>query len=156
MPTRRMRRLSGAAGAVLLATTPGRLRRVVPPPQRRLATAAGPAGHDQPSTPPTPKPDPVSLKSNVKNGASNVKVDTLVTVKCRLGTLTKVKLSYTNNDRQGRTQHGTVAGKISKDRTSWTASDRLEPAAAYKLTSVGKNLGQPAQVRTRRLSVPKT
>ncbi len=30
---------------------------------------------------PMPTPDPVSFKSNVKNGASNVKVDTLVTVK---------------------------------------------------------------------------
>ena len=86
-----------------------------------------------------PKPDPVTFKSNVKNGASNVKVDTLTTVNADWGTLTKVKLSYTNTDRQGRKQRGTVAGKLSKDRTTWTATDRLEPGAAYKLISTGKN-----------------
>lgn len=86
-----------------------------------------------------PKPDPVTFKSNVKHGASNVKVDTLITVNADWGTLTKVKLSYTNTDRQGRKQRGTVAGKLSKDRTTWTATDRLEPGAAYKLISTGKN-----------------
>ena len=30
----------------------------------------------------------------------------MVTVSATAGTLTKVKLSYTNKDRQGRTQHG--------------------------------------------------
>ena len=137
MPTRTMRRLCGAAGAVLLATT--------------LAACGGnpadPAAisSQQPDSPasiepsPMPMPDPVTFKSNVKNGASNVKVNTLVAVKTNWGTLTKVKLSYTNTDRQGRKQQGTVAGKISKDRTSWTASDRLDPGAAYKLISVGRN-----------------
>jgi lipoprotein-anchoring transpeptidase ErfK/SrfK len=143
MPTRRLRRLSGVAGTVLLATT--------------LAACGGDAttpsaGSDaqQPDTsasaPPTPlpTPEPVTLKSNVKDGADNVKVDTLVTVSADWGTLTKVKLSYTSKDRQGRTQRGTVAGKISKDRTKWMASDRLEPGAAYKLISVGKNwVNQP-------------
>jgi len=56
-----------------------------------------------------------------------------------LGTLTKVKLTYTNKDRQGRTQRGTVPGKINKDRTKWTANDRLEPAASYQLLAMGKN-----------------
>jgi len=98
----------------------------------------------QPSAPPAEKPNPVTFKPNVKDGASNVKVDTLITVSADWGTLTKVKLTYTNKDRQGRTQHGTVAGKISQDHTQWTASGRLEPAAAYKLTSVGKNhVNQP-------------
>ncbi len=60
---------------------------------------------------PMPKPDPVTFKSNVKDGASNVKINTLVTVKSDWGTLTKVKLSYANTDRQGRKQQGTVAGK---------------------------------------------
>jgi lipoprotein-anchoring transpeptidase ErfK/SrfK len=138
MPTRRMRRLCGAAGAVLLATA---------------LTACGGSSADpaaissqQPDSPPAiepspmmPNPDPVTFKSNVKDGASNVKVDTLVTVSADWGTVRKVKLSYTNKDPQGRTKHGTVSGKISKDRTTWTASDRLEPGAAYKLISVGKN-----------------
>jgi lipoprotein-anchoring transpeptidase ErfK/SrfK len=107
-----------------------------------------------------PKPDPVSFKSNVKDGASNVKIDTLVTVNTNWGTLTKVKLSYTNTDRQGRKQQGTVAGKINKDRTTWTASERLEPGAAFKLISVGRNwVDQPktdnSTFRTQKLPLDK-
>jgi lipoprotein-anchoring transpeptidase ErfK/SrfK len=143
MAITRMRRLCGAAGAVLLATT--------------LAACAGspadPAAmsSQQPDSPPPietpapmPKPNPVTFKSNVKNSASNVKVDTVVTVKADWGTLTKVKLSYTNTDPQGRKQQDIVSGKISKDRTRWTASNRLEPGAAYKLITMGKNwVNQP-------------
>jgi lipoprotein-anchoring transpeptidase ErfK/SrfK len=136
MPTRKMRRLSGVAGMVVLATILAACGGTSNSPGGTGSEQSGPAGNT--SATPAP-PDPVSLKANVKNGASKVKVDTLVTVSASLGTLTKVKLSYTNKDRQGRTQRGTVAGKINKDRTRWTASDRLEPAATYQLTSVGRN-----------------
>jgi len=149
MPTRRMRRLSGVVGTVALATvlaacggTPG-----TPPSSETGSEQSAPPG---PTTAtPTPPPDPVTIKANVKNGASKIKVDTLVSVSASSGSLTKVKLSYTNKDRQGRTQHGTVAGKINENRTRWTASDRLEPATAYKLTSLGKNkVSQPSTVTT--------
>src|SRR5215218_11457870 len=146
MPTRKMRRLSGVAGVVVLATILAACGGTSNSPGGTGSQQSGPAGNT--SATPAP-PDPVSLKANVKNGASKVKVDTLVTVSASLGTLTKVKLSYTNKDRQGRTQRGTVAGKINKDRTRWTASDRLEPAAAYKLISVGRNqANQPSTVTT--------
>jgi lipoprotein-anchoring transpeptidase ErfK/SrfK len=145
MPARRMHRLSGVAGTVVLATILAACATSNSPGETGQQQPA-PAGHT--SATPTP-PEPVSLKANVKNGASKVKVDSLVTVSATLGTLTKVQLSYTNSDRQGRTQHGTVAGKINKDRTRWTASDRLEPAATYKLTSVGTNTAnQPRTVTT--------
>jgi lipoprotein-anchoring transpeptidase ErfK/SrfK len=133
-----MRRLSGAAGTVLLATilTACGGDPTTPSPG---ASQPGAAASTQPAPTPTPTPDPVAFKANVKNGAKNVKVDTLVTVSASLGTLTKVKLTYTDKDRQGRTHRGTVSGKINKDRTKWTASDRLEPAASYKLITTGKN-----------------
>ncbi len=148
MPTRRMRRLSGVAGTVALATilaacggTPDF------PPAGTGAQQSAPPGPT--AATPTPTPDPVTLKANVKNGASKIKVDTLVSVSASSGTLTKVELSYTNKDRQGRTQHGTVAGKINKTRTQWTASDRLEPTTAYQLTSAGKNtVNRPSRVTT--------
>jgi lipoprotein-anchoring transpeptidase ErfK/SrfK len=134
-----MRRLSGAAGAVVLASI--------------LAACGGTqtnpssAGSQQPATPsstatpsPTPPPpEPVKLSPNVKNGASKVKVDKLVSVAASAGTVTKVKLTYSNKDRRGHTQHGTVSGKINKGHTQWLANGRLEPAATYKLTSIGKN-----------------
>jgi lipoprotein-anchoring transpeptidase ErfK/SrfK len=140
-----MRRLSVAAGAVLLATT---LAACGGTPTAPAGTGPQPPGASAPTEPsptPTPTPDPVSFKPNVKNGATGVKVDTLVTVAASAGTLTKVKLSYTNKDRQGRTQHGTVSGALSKDRTKWTAKGLLEPATAYKLTSAGKNTVNQAQ-----------
>jgi lipoprotein-anchoring transpeptidase ErfK/SrfK len=146
MPARRMHRLSGVAGPVVLATILAACGATSNTPVETGQQQPAPASHT--SATPTP-PNPVSLKANVKNGASKVKVDTLVTVSASWGTLTKVKLSYTNEDRQGRTQRGTVAGKINKDRTRWTASDRLEPAATYKLTSVGTNTAnQPSTVTT--------
>jgi lipoprotein-anchoring transpeptidase ErfK/SrfK len=131
-----MRRLSVA---VLLATT---LAACGGTPTAPAGTGSQPPGAPAPTEPsptPTPTPDPVTFKPNVKNGATGVKVDTLVAVAASAGTLTKVKLSYTNKDRQGRTQHGTVSGALSKNRTKWTATERLEPATAYKLTSAGQN-----------------
>jgi lipoprotein-anchoring transpeptidase ErfK/SrfK len=139
MPTTRMRRLSGAAVAVLLATTLAACGGTNTTPTGTGSEQPGSPAPTQPAPTATPTPEPVNLKSNVKNGATNVKVDTLVSISASSGTLTKVKLTYTNKDRQGRTQHGTVAGAISKDRTKWTAAGRLEPSATYKLISVGKN-----------------
>ena len=149
MPTRGMRRLSGVAGTVMLATI---LVACAGTPNTPPSAGSGLQQSAPPSSStaaPTPTADPVALKANVKNGASKVKVDTLVSVSASAGTLTKATLSYTNRDRQGRTQRGTVAGKINKDRTRWTAIDRLEPAAAYQLISVGKNhVNQPSTVKT--------
>jgi lipoprotein-anchoring transpeptidase ErfK/SrfK len=146
MPARRMHRLSRVAGPVVLATILAACGATSNSPVETGQQQSAPARRT--SATPTP-PNPVSLNANVENGASKVKVDTLVTVSASWGTLTKVKLGYTNKDRQGRTQHGTVAGKINKDRTRWTASDRLEPAAMYKLTSVGTNAAnQPSTVTT--------
>ena len=147
MQASRMRRLSGAAGAVLLATVMAACGGTPNPPPGTGAQQSAPPGPS--AATPSPTPDPVTLKANVKNGASKIKVDTLVSVSASSGTLTKVDLSYSNKDRQGRTQHGTVAGKINKSRTQWTASDRLEPATAYQLTSAGKNnANQPSRVTT--------
>lgn len=147
MASTRMHRLFGAAGAVLLATT---LAACAGTPSAPGGTSSQPPGAPAPTQPvPTPTPDPVGFKSNVKNGASQVKVDTLVTVSATSGTLTKVKLSYTNKDGHGRTKHGTVSGKINKDHSRWTATALLEPATAYKLTSAGKNtVSQPKTVAT--------
>jgi lipoprotein-anchoring transpeptidase ErfK/SrfK len=144
MPTRGMRRLAGAAGAVLLATILAACGGTTTKQSAGTDSQPEISASTEPSAPPAQKPNPVTFKPNVNDGASNVKVDTLITVSADWGTLTKVKLTYTNKDPQGGTQHGTVAGKISQDHTQWTASGRLEPAAAYKLISVGKNhVNQP-------------
>jgi lipoprotein-anchoring transpeptidase ErfK/SrfK len=146
MPTRAMRRLYGSAGAALLATALAACASTPSDPAGSSSQPPSAAASTQPV--PTPTPDPVLLKPNVKDGATNIKVDTVVSVKASSGTLTKVKLSYTNITRQGRKHQGTVAGKISKDRTIWTAGDRLEPATAYKLISTGKNTVNDSKTTT--------
>jgi lipoprotein-anchoring transpeptidase ErfK/SrfK len=158
MPTTTMRRLSGAAGAVLLAATLAACAGSPGSPAAVSSQEPVPTAPTQPVPTPLPAPDPVSIKSNVKDGAANVKVDTLVSVSSNWGTLTKVKLTYTGKDRQGRTEQGTIAGKISKDHTKWTAAERLEPAATYKLISLGKNwVNQPktdtTTFRTKKLTL---
>ena len=137
MPSGRMRRLYGGAAAVLLATTLAACAGTPSDPAGSSSQQPSAGASTQPVPTLAPTPDPVLLKPNIKNGATNVKVNTVVSVKASAGTLTKVKLSYTNTDRRGRKQQGTLAGKISKDRTTWTAGDRLEPATAYKLISTG-------------------
>jgi lipoprotein-anchoring transpeptidase ErfK/SrfK len=144
MPTTKMHRLCGGAVAIVMATTLAACAASPTDPAAISSQQPNAPISTEPAPPPLPAPEPVTLTHSVKNGATNVKVNTVVTVKADWGTLTKVKLSYTNTDRQGRKQQGTVAGKLSKDRTTWTASDRLEPAAAYKLISMGKNhVAQP-------------
>jgi len=146
MPTRAMRRLYGSAGAVVLATALAACAGTPSDPAGSSSQPPSAAASTQPV--PTPTPDPVLLKPNVKDGATNIKVNTVVSVKASSGTLTKVKLSYTNTSSQGRKHQGTVAGKISKDRTSWTAGDLLEPATAYKLISTGKNTVNESKTTT--------
>ena len=141
MPTISLRAMTAAAGAVLLL----------------MAAACGVGGNpfsnssSEPTSPtsgvspttggPTtpPPPEPVNLTANVADGARKVTVDTVVKAKAAVGTLTKVKLSFNYTDRNGRPVKGTVPGKVSKDRLSWAAADRLEPAATYRLSMTGKN-----------------
>jgi lipoprotein-anchoring transpeptidase ErfK/SrfK len=148
MPSRTMRRLYGSTGAVLLATTLAACAGEPSDPAGATSQQPSAGASTQPVPTPAPTPDPVVLKPNIKNGATNIQVNTVVSVKASAGTLTKVKLSYTNTDRQGRKQQGTVGGSVSKDHTTWTAKDRLEPATAYKLISTGKNTVNQSKTTT--------
>ncbi len=107
------------------------------------------------SAPPssTPTPDPVTLTPNVKDGAKNVKVSTVVSVKAGNGTVGKVQLSYAGKDSRGKAVSGTVNGALAKDKTVWTAGERLEPAATYTLAVTGTN---PQGTATTRKSTFKT
>ena len=56
-----------------------------------------------------------------------------VAVKAANGTVGTVKLSYKYTTARARPK-GTVDGTVSKDKTGWTAGERLEPSATYKLS----------------------
>lgn len=68
-----------------------------------------------------------TITTNVKRGASDVPVSTLVKVKASGGELTKVVV---------RSTEGELPGKIADDGASWTATERLEPGASYTVKAV--------------------
>ena len=141
MPTISLRAMTAAAGAALLLTAAACGAGGNPlsnsPSQPGAPTPGASSTAGSPTTP--PPPDPVNLTANVADGAGKVTVDTLVKAKAATGTLTKVTLSFSYTDRDGDPVKGTVPGKVSKDRATWTAADRLEPAATYRLSMTGKN-----------------
>ena len=117
------------------ATAPGSSTRTTGP------TTAGEPSESAPESTPssTPTPDPVTFTPNVKNGAKNVKVSTVVAVKAANGTVGSVKLSYTGTDAKGKAIKGDVTGTLAKDKASWTAGQRLQPGSTYTLTVSGQN-----------------
>ena len=102
------------------------------------STAPRPAGSATSPTAPPP-PAPVALAANVDDGAKKVTVDTLVRVTAKAGSLTKVRVAYRYTDRNGEAVKGDLAGALSKDRTSWTAAERLEPDATYAISMAGRS-----------------
>ncbi len=118
------------------ATSPGdQVGSSSQPSQGQPSTAASPSA--APSS--TPEPDPVVLTPSVEDGAKNVKVSTVVSVKAANGTVGKVKLSYEGKDSKGKAISGTVDGVMAKDKTAWTAEERLEPSATYTMSVTGTN-----------------
>ncbi len=87
----------------------------------------------------TPTPDPVTFAPNVKNGAKNVKVSTVIAVQATNGTIGSAKLTYKGTDAKGQAIKGAVDGTVAKDKTGWTADGRLEPGSTYTLIVSGKN-----------------
>lgn len=91
------------------------------------------AGSDQGSTPsPKPTPTPVSeasVASNVDDGASDVAVDETVELTAQDGTFDTVRVAIGKGRR-------TLDGTMSKDRTTWTSTQDLEPGLRYRAETV--------------------
>jgi lipoprotein-anchoring transpeptidase ErfK/SrfK len=122
-----------------------------PQPSATASTAVVP-NEESPSPTTPPEPAAVALAANVADQAKKVTVDTLVKVTAKAGTLTKVKVAYRYVDRDGTTAKGTVAGALSKDKASWTAAERLEPAATYTISMTGKNTAGASRSATSRFT----
>jgi lipoprotein-anchoring transpeptidase ErfK/SrfK len=151
MPTISLRAMIAAAGAALLLAVAGCGGGGNPVSNSSSKPTAPPSGGSSTSASPTtpPPPEPVNMTANVADGARNVTVDTVVKAKAAAGTLTKVKLAFSYAGRNGGAVKGTVPGKISKDRANWTAADRLEPGATYRLSMTGKNSAGESRTATR-------
>ena len=156
MQTKRpMITLSGVAGVVLLATTLAGCGSVPTKDAGGVAseqpTAASSTSSSQGGNAPseTPKVPSVDLKPSVDKGATGVKVDTIVSVKAKDGTISAVKMWTKETDKQGETKTVKVAGTVSQDKTSWTAASRLEPGSKYRLEMEGKNAADQAVVKSK-------
>ena len=154
MPTNGVRALGAFVAALTLlgVTACGSDRNPLasgsdPQPSGTGSTAVTPGDSPSPTTPPAP--DPVTLTANVADKATKVTVDTVVRVTAKAGTLTKVKVAYRYTDhRAGKTVRGALDGALSKDRATWTAVERLEPAATYAISMTGKNTAGQSQTAT--------
>jgi lipoprotein-anchoring transpeptidase ErfK/SrfK len=91
----------------------------------------------------------VSLTTSPRAGAKGVKVDRTIEVAADNGTIESVKVS---------SSAGKVAGELSADGASWTATDRLEPGATYAVRTVatgedGEQVTKTAKFRTQDLTL---
>lgn len=84
-----------------------------------------------------PSVAPVQLSPSVEDGASDVKVSTVVKVKASAGTVSAVKLWTKGKDGDGKSKTIEVDGDISKDGTTWTAASALDPGSKYRLEMAG-------------------
>lgn len=97
------------------------------------------ARSEQPSASPTQQP--ATVTANVEDQASDVPVDTVVSVEVEHGTVTEASLTSSDGKQ-------VVKGEGSEGR--WAATSRLEPGTAYTLTAQAEGTdGKPANlVRT--------
>ncbi len=74
----------------------------------------------------TPQVAPLKLRTNVAR--DDVPIDREVQLTATGGTLRAVKVT---------SEVGPLAGKLSKDKSTWVSSGRLEPGVAYRIHSTG-------------------
>jgi lipoprotein-anchoring transpeptidase ErfK/SrfK len=111
--------------------------------------APGPEGtRSEVSSTPTPRPDPVRVTSNLRDGAT-VSVDKTVQVSAEGGSLTRVRVE---------SPAGPLSGELSGDGTRWTANGRLEPGTDYVVRAVaersdGKRVSRTSRFHTEDLTL---
>ncbi len=91
------------------------------------------------SVAPEPGADPVELKPSPGDGSEKVKVDEIIEVAAAKGILSSVEVTGKGTDAKGKSFKDKIPGKVSKDKTSWKASTRLEPGATYTVNMTGEN-----------------
>ncbi len=95
------------------------------------AMSAAGVGDDEDATETTasPEADQPKLKVSVKKGATDVPVDSILSVTAKHATLRKVTVSQAD---------GELPGTLSADSRHWIADDRLEPGVTYTVKSLGE------------------
>ncbi len=105
------------------------------------------------SASPSSSAPPVSaarVRTNLPKGDATVHVDKVVTLTAEKGTLDKVSVTYGKKREK-------LHGSFSDGRTTWTATDRLEPGMHYRVKAVAVDAhGVEATKRTSFASDPLT
>jgi lipoprotein-anchoring transpeptidase ErfK/SrfK len=127
MSRRRSRLLVVALTCAVAATLAG-CNDVESTPDAAVQPDAADSGDASPSAT-APAVPPVKLMSNVKRGATDVPVDTRLTLETDGGTLSKVTVT---------SPEGPVPGKMSGDNVTWVAESLLEPGTKYAVTALTK------------------
>ena len=83
------------------------------------------------------------LRLNVRRGASEVPVDTVLAVRAEHASLETVTVS---------SEAGAVEGELASDGATWRADERLEPGAAYTVRSVGRTAAGDEVTRVARFA----
>ena len=89
-------------------------------------------GEDEPSGTTTPAQEAAKapkLKVSIKKGATDVPVDSVLSVEAKHATLRKVTVTQAD---------GELPGTLSADKLHWIAADRLEPGVSYTVKSVAE------------------
>lgn len=93
---------------------------------------------------PATTPAPLQITTNVSEGATDVPVDTLVTVAASVGKIAQVTVTAAGAapsvgpERSGEVGSGGISGAMGPDGT-WAATERLEPGTVYTVTASGTN-----------------
>jgi lipoprotein-anchoring transpeptidase ErfK/SrfK len=106
-------------------------------PSAKPSSSASSADRESPSSTKSSAPaEPFKVTSNISDDATDVKINKLLKLNAFGGKLAKVKVTGTTID-HGASKKVSVAGELNADKTSWTASERLEPNAEYTVKTVG-------------------
>jgi lipoprotein-anchoring transpeptidase ErfK/SrfK len=105
------------------------------------APPAGAGSADDPGASTSTPASPLRVVSSLDEDSRDVPVDRDVTVSATGGTLVSVHVS---------SAAGRLAGELSSDRTSWTATDRLEPGTSYVVKTVADRSDGTEVTRTSR------
>jgi lipoprotein-anchoring transpeptidase ErfK/SrfK len=95
------------------------------------------------TAPPSAAATPVSLRTNIASGSSDVPVDTVVGVSASSGTIKSVSVS---------SPAGKVAGSVIAGGTRWRATQLLEPGTTYTVAATATNADGKTRTKTSRFT----
>lgn len=114
-----------------------------PPTPAGSGTSSGTgtsSGSATPAVSPSSTAPAVTVTSNLAATADQVPVDTVLQIEAEQGTISQVSARATVVDAQGASREVSVPGTLNQNRTSWQATEGLDPGARYTLKVTAADL----------------